>query len=326
MGGIEKHIAELSKVLIKEGHNVTVITTKFEANLTSSEEIAGVDVVRFKQPKIKYFGLIYTWLWFIWNKNLIKKSDLIHVHDVFIWYWPFKFIYPNKKVFVTNHGQWGKYPINPADLIQKKLSRKYSDGVISIGRYIDIYYGIKSDLISYGAAKLVHTNQKEKTILYVGRLDNNTGLSIFLQMLNKNYENKILNKYKIVFCGDGELREECEKYGEVLGWTDPAKYYKKAEFVFASGYLTILESVANKCLVFTAFGNKLQKDYYQLTPFADFINIAKNEEILWHDLKFFALDQNEAKKVVEMGYNWVKDQSWKNLANQYISLWKINQK
>ena len=94
IGGVEKHIKEISEILVKNGHNVKVV---------SEEDI--------KQPRIKFFGLIYIWYWFFKNISLIYKSDIVHVHDVFIWYLPFRFLFPFTKVFITFHGWEGKYPI-----------------------------------------------------------------------------------------------------------------------------------------------------------------------------------------------------------------------
>ena len=81
-----------------------------------------------------------------------------------------------------------------------------------------------------------------------------------------NIFKKIKNK-KITFIGDGELREECEKYGKVVGFTDPIPYLKKAEFLFTSGYLTILEGLAYGCIVFASYNSPLKFDYYKNSPF-----------------------------------------------------------
>src|SRR3989344_2192317 len=170
LGGIERHILELSNRLIKKKYDVTVITTLYDDSLSYSDTVHGITVIRFQQPKIKILGILYTWLWLVKNISLIKQSEIIHIHDVFIWYWPFKLIYPGKPVFTTIHGRWGKYPVSLSDIIQKKIAAGLSDGVISIGAYIDKYYGITSDIISYGATfkpKLATKNQR--LVIYVGR-------------------------------------------------------------------------------------------------------------------------------------------------------------
>src|SRR3990172_4277326 len=86
VGGIEKHLLELSKLLIKDGHNVTIVTTKFEKSLDSVETYKNIKILRFDQPNVKYFGLIYTWFSLIKYIYLIKESEIVHIHDVSIWY------------------------------------------------------------------------------------------------------------------------------------------------------------------------------------------------------------------------------------------------
>ncbi|MEK7498052.1 MAG: glycosyltransferase [Patescibacteria group bacterium] len=135
VGGVERHVYEVSKRLEIKGHNVKVI---------SSEDI--------NYPKIKYLGLLYIWFWFFKNINLIRKSDIVHCHDVFIWYLPFRFLIPNKKVFTTFHGWEGKYPIPWKNVLLKRLANKLSMGSFVVGRYIEKWYGIKGDIITYGAA------------------------------------------------------------------------------------------------------------------------------------------------------------------------------
>ncbi len=318
VGGVEKHITEISQELVKKGHKVTIITTKYSNDLVDTEIKNSAKIIRFNQPGIKYLGIINTWIWLFKNRSFIKESDIVHIHDVFIWYWPFKIICPRKKVYVTNHGQWGNYPISFSDNLQKKISSYLSSGVISIGEYIDKNYGIQSDIISYGATSSLYSNElKKDVILYVGRLDKNVPILSSLKSFRKS-------KSKIIFCGDGKLKDECAKYGEVLGFVDPKPYYKKAKYVFASGYLTILEALSNKCLVFMTYQNPLQKDYYELTPFKDLVVISNSSEELFNKLEYYRKNQREAQILIEKGYNWVKHQTWKKLAEEYKHLWFNN--
>ena len=325
VGGIEKHIDEISKILVKRGHLVSVMTTRHNAELRTHEPVHGYNIIRFDQPNIKYLGLIYTWFWIVKNINLFIKSDIVHIHDVFIWYWPLRVLLPFKKVFITYHGQWGKYPIPYVDILQKKIGRYFSNGVISIGKYIDKYYGIKSDIISYGGVNLPNNKVKKDNnlLLYVGRLDSNTSLPKILEFIH-NYHTTVYGSYvKVIFCGDGELKDECKRYGKVLGFVDPSPYYEKAKFVFASGYLTILEAIANKCLVFTTYGHNLQKDYYQLTHFRDFMILCEDERELGENFAYYNRYIKKTEAIINKGYKWVMDQSWQKMADNYYKLWKI---
>ena len=328
VGGVEKHISEISKRLIKKGYKITLLTTKYQSNLYTSELVHGINVHRFRHPKIKYLGLLYSWFWLFKNIDLIKQSDIIHIHDVFIWYWPFRIIFPSKKVYVTYHGRWGRYPIPLNDLLQKKIGAILSSGVISIGDYIHKNYGIKSDIISYGATDIPSKSlgKNEKLIVYVGRLDKDIGLMTLINAYKYYDDSNHHSNIKIEFCGDGELANECKKYGKVHGFVDPSPFYQKAKYCFASGYLTILEALANKCLVFTAYDNPLQKDYYQLVPFKKYINISSNPVKLSQTLIGLSKNEKRANTLIKNGYNWVKTQTWEKLTQDYLKLWKSEEK
>lgn len=246
VGGVEKHIRETSKILTSKGFRLKIISEK--------------DI---KYPKIKFIGILYIWFWFLKNIKLIQRSDIVHIHDVFIWYLPFRFIFPNKKVFITFHGWEGKYPIPIKNIIFKRIANKLVNGSIAVGHYIEKWYGIKADYVTYGGTNLIKskTKKEKNSIVFVGRLEKDTGIIKLFNFLNKN------PKYKVEFCGDGTLRSECGKYGIVHGFCDPGKYYKKASIVFASGYLTALEALSYDCKLMVGWDNPLKRDYWQLSPF-----------------------------------------------------------
>lgn len=130
----------------------------------------------------------------------------------------------------------------------------------------------------------------ENLIVFVGRLEKDTGILEFLDWLEKN------SKYKIEFCGDGPLRKECEKYGLVHGFTDPAPYYKKAEYCIPGGYLAALEGLTYGCKLKLFWNNKIKEDYWKMSPFV--------------------------RKDVK---TWAKHQTWDKLANEYLDLYNGTQ-
>jgi glycosyltransferase involved in cell wall biosynthesis len=250
MGGVERHIEQIAKCLRSTANKVTIIS---EADI--------------KYPHFKFIGLIYIWYWLFKNRKLLINSDIIHIHDVFIWYLPFRFLYPNKKVFLTIHGlEWGN-PFNKWSLFQKRLAVKLSNGSIGVGKFLEKYIGCKFDYIIYGGiekTQKIYTeggyfNSKIKnSIVFVGRLESDTGLLQFLEYLNANP-----NSLNPSFVGDGSLRKDCEKFGKVYGFCDPTPFYKKAETVVPSGYLTYLEAKSYGCKIKTFYGNKLKKEYWE---------------------------------------------------------------
>lgn len=268
VGGVEKHIEKVTKFLKNNGHSVTTISSK--------------DI---KFPKVKVVGLLYIWYWFFKNRKIILNSDVVHVHDVFIWYLPFRFIYPNKKVFVTFHGWEGKYPIPYWNILNKKLSAKLVNGHIAVGKYIDKYYGISSDLTIYGAVDSINNNKFKKsknTICYLGRFEKDTGLEEFLNWLSINPI-----KYKVTFVGEGELKNKCLKFGRVVDNSqDVYKFLKTSEYCVPSGYLSYLEAKNVGCKILTFPNNPLKVSY-------------------WDDIE----------KIKEMP-------TWGQVADIYMKLWK----
>jgi len=133
IGGVEKHVGEVARALKKKGHNVKVISEK-----------------EIKHPNIKIFGLLFIWYWIWKNHKIIINADVVHCHDVFIWYLPFRFLYPRKAVYTTFHGWEGVWPIPQKNILLKRIAAELSWGTIAVGKYIEKYYGIKTDKIIYG--------------------------------------------------------------------------------------------------------------------------------------------------------------------------------
>lgn len=311
IGGVEKHIEKVSGQLQKMNYDISVLTTKHTDNLLENEEYKNIKICRINPPKIKFVGLLYIWYWMIFHLKWINSFDVIHIHDIFIWYWPLKVLLPFKKVFVTIHGQWSKIP-KKIDVIQKKIAVIFSNASVCVGRYLEKYYAIKADHIIYGATDYRRKTGKKdaKVILYVGRLDKDLTLRLLLQVAKK------LKGFKVLFCGDGDMRKECEKYGKVLGFTDPHKYLSKANYCFASGYLTIIEALSCECNVIVSYANSIQKDYYEMTPFKKYIHIFSNSDKI---LEYF----QKNVKIDKLATKWAHKQNWMKIAEVYQTMWTI---
>jgi len=308
IGGVEKHIKEIKRELEKRGHKI-IIVDENSINQTKKFEYSN------KLKKLK----IWWWLWK--NRALIKKADIVHAHDVGFWYFPFRFFYLQKPFYITFHGWEGQYPIPIKNKIIRKISEKLAWGNICVGDYIKKWYGTQPDFITYGGVekKRVGKIKKGKEIIFIGRLTRDTGLPIYLKAC------KILNtKYQILFLGDGQLRKKAERYGKVLGFISHVKpYILKSRFVFTSGYLSILEAMICKKLVFAVYDNPLKKDYLTMTPFRRWIIIENNPKRLAKKLNYYFHHPSVEKELVNQAYLWAKKQSWKRLAELYLKLWQI---
>lgn len=273
IGGVERHVHEVSLNLRKKGHKVTII---------SEEDI--------KYPHIKYIGLLHIWFWIFKNRELIKESDIVHCHDVFIWYLPFRFLYPNKKVYITFHG-YEDYPLRKLSILIRKISAKLSRGNICIGKFIEKWYGIKANYISYGAvdtSKFKPRDIKPKyDAVFIGRADEQTGFNQYIKI-----------KKNILVVSDKP---------------NPEDYYPLGKFAFVSRYLSILEAFACKMPVIALYDNPLKKDYLTMTPFKDWIKVAS-------DIKKLSYKISEAQ--IESAHKWCQTQTWDKLTDIYLKLWE----
>lgn len=332
IGGVEKHVLKVSKELIRQKHKVTVISGKFPY-LSKIESYQDIKVRRISYPEKKMLGLLLIWWWVITHLNIFTKADVIHAHDVFIWLLPLRFILPHKPIYVTFHGWEGIYPIPWKNKAIKKLSALFARGNICVGSYIEKWYGIKANEVIYGAsdidsnAKLQMTNAKLKRgkrikILYFGRLDGDTGLKVYLQALHLLKE-KYKDRIEVEFLGDGLLRADAEDLGKVHGFQENiAPYLKDARFVLTSGYLSMLEAMQAKKLVFPTYTNSLKADYIWLSPFVDLTVHFNLPETLARKIEFFVDNPEQEKIIVEQAYIWAKEQTWKKITQEYLNLWK----
>lgn len=320
VGGVERQAGELAKRLVKRGHTVTILTERYDDGLKLKEKHEGVKIIRFNHPKVRFFGLVYIWLWILFHIKYILEADIVHTHGSFVWYWPFRFLLPSKPVYTTFHGWEGKYPIPLKNKVIRKIDAFLAWKNITIHDYVEKYYGIEADEISYTAVNLpekAEFKKDKKRLLYVGRLDEDTGLTKILKAL------KQLKGFEVDFCGDGHLKEKCKKYGKVHGFTDPIPYFEKAFICLSPGVTTILEAFTYKCLVVTTYNNPLKKDYLLMTPFANWIVVEKTPKKMAEKINHFADNPEKSDKKIRKAYEWVITQNWENEVNKYLKLWEV---
>jgi len=133
IGGVEKHVLEIGKRLVKQGHKVVVIA-ELEKNTNGQNyhsvsksarltgKVAGIEIFRINAGADDWFKKFRVWkqLWKL--KRIIISADIIHCHDVFFWYLPFRFLYPTKKVYTTFHGYEGNNIPNTKAKLMHKLA------------------------------------------------------------------------------------------------------------------------------------------------------------------------------------------------------------
>ena len=327
IGGVEKHAREIARRLIKRGHKVVVVT-QLGPKEKQEELKDGVKIIRFYYPKIKLLGLLRIWLWFINNLQLVKEANVVHIHDVFIWYLPLRFLFPQKPVFVTFHGWEGEFPIPLIYRFIRKISEKLSWGNICVGNYLTKWYGAKPNYVTYGGVNVIkslkfkfkNSLKRIPKILFIGRLDEDTGLEVYLDALN-NLKVRGIN-FKFEACGNGPLIGEVARYGRVNGFVKNLfPYIAKSHFIFSSGYLSILEAMAAKKIVFAAGSNPLKRDYLKLSPFAKWIIIGSSGENLAEKIEYLLKNPKTQRSILNQAYSWAVKQSWDKVLDIYLRLW-----
>jgi len=333
IGGVERHVLEIGKRLVKKGHKVTVITEEYQSKESSAKttgEVDGIKVHRINVGRENLIKKFRIWWWLWQHREIIKNADIVHCHDVFFWYLPFRFLYPNKKVYTTFHGYETKFPPSKKAILVRKISERLSNGSICIGEYVKKWYGASSKYVTYGGVNIhnyhatVRGNYaKGVKILFIGRLEEDVGIPIYLRTL------EILKRRGVRFtfeaCGDGSLRGEVERYGMVYGFVkDMDKYIERSEFVFTSSYLSVLEAISRGKIVFSVFQNKLKEDYLKMSPFAKWIVIKSSAKDLADKIFYFIKHQEEKEKIANTAFEWVKTQTWEKIVSVYLNLWHFN--
>ncbi|MBI4097669.1 MAG: glycosyltransferase family 4 protein [Candidatus Levybacteria bacterium] len=321
VGGVEKHVYEISKALIKKGHKVTVITQ----SEGDKDVLDGIKIVRISKAPKGSSEKLQIWKWIISNRKLFQNADIVHSHDVFFWYLPIKLLFPSKKSFITFHG-YESYPISKKSIFVRKISELLANGNIVVGDFIKKWYHTTPNYVTYGGVEIsnikyqISNKPKRDSAIFIGRLDEHTGVLDYakaVDLIKKEYP-----KFRFAIIGDGRYKERLERYRPLGFKKETTTYLKRYNFAFVSRYLSILEALANRRLVFALYDNPVKEDYLRMSPFARFIVIAQTSEKLARKVTFFLNNPIQQEKFVNAGFSWVKDQTWENVLQIYLSLWR----
>lgn len=328
IGGVEKHVLEISKILIEKGHKIVVVTELYDKRLDSKETVEGIKIYRIPNLKEGWFKKIKIWKWLLTHKDLIMSADVIHCHDVFFWYFPFIFLFPKKSIYTTFHGYEG-YPISKKNILIRRISERLSKGSIGIGSFMNKWYGTKPDYVTYGGVNIANMKyeiskiKNKDSALFIGRLDEQTGIQTYVNAIR--LIRKKIPGFELLVVGDGKFKKNIKKDIQVLGFQEsPEKYFDRYRFAFVSRYLSIFEAMASKRLVFSVYDNPLKRDYLQMAPFSKLINIITTKEELSSLVLFYLNNPNKEKKMVRDAFEWVKNQTWEKVVRIYINLWRNN--
>ena len=334
IGGVEKHLDNLCKEMLKDGHEITILVEKFDNSYKNYEKDGNLEIIRLDKKDNKVLRRLDMLKYMIVNIKSILKYDVIHFHD-YATFWSYGLgVYPllklfGKKVFITFHGWEGDVPPRKKVILKRRLIEKLTTANISVGHFISKWYGTKADIVSYGGVDKTDdlSNNQEEYILFVGRIAPDTGIFDYVkawEVVSKNTD------LEFVVCGDGILLSEIEKYIQennierviFKGFvSDVDSYIKDAKVIFTAGYLGILEAFSYKKNVIGTYDNELKKDYLEMIP--------NHEKMMWVvdnkldniiDVFNEAIENNTKKKIA---YQYSLENGWEKVKEDYYRLWKM---
>ena len=227
IGGVETHVREISERLVKNGHEVEVITTDPTGKLRKNELINGVKVTRFRSlaPGDAYYIAPQTYRYL---KG--KQFEIIHAHSYHALPALFAALAnPGSKFIFTPHYHRSGHTFF-RDLLHKpyrllgKIIFSRADKVICVSEYekgllnedfavsdkiVKIPNGI--DLAEFRNLQRKHKGTSEKTLLYVGRLEEYKGVQYIIRALPG------LPEFRLQIVGKGPYEDELRKLAGQAG-------------------------------------------------------------------------------------------------------------
>ena len=291
-----------------KNHQVTIITEQHAPDLPLAEKIDGAEVLRIPVAGVgERAKKWHIWHWVWAHRAVMDAADVIHVHDVVYWLYPYKLTKWGTPIFATFHGWEGIYPIPVKNIIKRNIDTALTTRNICVGDYIACWYGTKPDSVTYGATALKSKLQKRltrrPTLLFLGRLEKDTG---WRECINKYYHLKPQLRWQLIVAGDGPLKKIAPPEAHLLGSVpNPEQFIRQADYVFTSGYMGILEAFALGKPVLSHYANPLKKDYLLSHPMA----------------KYLIFDDNISPRRSLEPQLWARKQTWSNLAATYLKLW-----
>ncbi len=330
VGGVERHVHAIVQEAAKDGHTITIVTSLHDPELSYvqqdfwQDELS--DQIRILRIPVRssnsIIERIMLWTWMLRHVGLFISADRIHIHDVFFWAWPIRILLPWKKMYMTFHGFEAGRQVSAKAIRARQIASRLTQGNIAVGAWIESWYKTKPTFVTYGGATPhTSTSRKDRTAVFVGRLEEDTGILSVIEFAKKHH-------VMLDIFGDGPLQEKVKRmikgspWIQYLGVTKEELLFVPYQYAFVSSYLSMLEAMQQKTLVVAFAVNELKVDYLACHPVVKAMVVVKSMSELepWGE-KLNAQDEDH---MVEQAYTWAVSQTWKSVYDScYAPLWHI---
>jgi glycosyltransferase involved in cell wall biosynthesis len=334
VGGVEKHLFEVCGALREQGKNGKVVV--LHAPLSNEKDVLWLD----PQPILK---LLPKTRWLRLGAQFIKivsqhPNAILHFHDYGV-LWPFLSIIKtmgwSKRSFITFHGWEGNYPLDANVIAKRQKCAALTAGNIAAGDFIPRWYGTPADAVVYGG---VHPEQFSSvgdaqtlplSAAYLGRFEPDNGILEIVAAWRENHR-ATGQKIPLRLFGSGSLEpqlaalqsEEDVDLKVAPPVAEVSVILKNHPLVFASGYLTILEALCARRIVFAYYNNPLREEYLRLHPAANAMFICGSAQDVRAGLQQLQDSPAEVYARAQQSWRWAQTQTWERLAQTYLQLWK----
>lgn len=317
-GGVEKHLANIVRLLTQKKYKVTVFV-RYYKGFPARQKFYGADVVRM--PKSS--GRVALGTWYIKNKKLLENA-IIHSHD----YFPLtiRILLKKNRWVHTFHGYEG-YPLDTMAIESRKRVAKSVDYTFCVGKFIEKWYGTTCNQIIWGAAEKPKAIKKliKYDFIFFGRFEEDTGFEKYIEAF-KLIKSKVPSATMVVV-GWGSKASWARQYSlnNRLGiiFKEPVKnvylLLAQSRVAFVSGYQAIIESALMKKPIVAYYDTPIKKDYLGMHPMSRYLNISNRSSQIAD--KAILLLSSPGNKNTDM-YNWANSQSWKSIVNKYEESYK----
>jgi glycosyltransferase involved in cell wall biosynthesis len=330
IGGVEKHIEQISETLAERNYDISVLTTAVDTNLPEREKIGVTEIIRF--PKNIERNPLMLLKWFASRKKEMSKFQIVHCHDfipIIFWATPFRMVLPSRSIFATFHG-YERDPVPAHFKYIRKGAERLIRGSICIGSFIEEIYGTNCTASPLGAVSRTTMRAKgNHHAIYVGRLEPDTPIRGYIEAVALVAE-KHSRDIEFTICGDGNLREELEVHcqdneipARFLGNVrDPSQHYLNADIAFAGGFLSILEAMSYGLPVIAYSGTDLKRQYYRSVLTAGgSISIQSTATGVAKEVQRLMESSSLYHHTSESAIDFANKNDWNQMADLYEKLW-----